>query len=73
MQHCSDNALFKFQLAINLPSDSEAKETDACQDFLKAFMPVVNHVIFASDEEPAAATAAPASETVAPADDSAEK
>jgi hypothetical protein len=43
--------LFKFQLAINLPPDADASETDTCQQFLKAFMPVVNPILFTEDDQ----------------------
>jgi hypothetical protein len=44
--------LYKMQLAVKLPADSKLEQGDACQDFLRAFLPVVNAQLF--DSQPAA-------------------
>lgn len=40
--------LFKMQLAVKLPPDAKLEQGDACQDFLQAFLPVVNGQLFDS-------------------------
>lgn len=40
--------LFKMQLAVKLPPDVNLEKTDACQQFLQAFLPVVNSQLFGS-------------------------
>jgi hypothetical protein len=43
-----DSKLYKMQLAVKLPADAKLEKGDACQDFLKAFLPVVNGQLFDS-------------------------
>lgn len=38
--------LYKMQLAVKLPPDAKLEQGDACQEFLKAFLPVVNGQLF---------------------------
>jgi len=40
--------LFKMQLAVKLPPDAKLEQGDACQDFLRAFLPLVNSQLFGS-------------------------
>jgi hypothetical protein len=40
--------LYKMQLAVKLPADAKLEQGDACQDFLRAFLPVVNAQLFES-------------------------
>lgn len=40
--------LYKMQLAVKLPPDAKLEQGDACQDFLRAFLPVVNAQLFDS-------------------------
>lgn len=40
--------LYKMQLAVKLPPDAKLEQGDACQEFLRAFIPVVNAQLFDS-------------------------
>lgn len=41
--------LYKMQLAVRLPPDANMEKGDACQQFLQAFLPVVNSALFESE------------------------